>query len=1210
MKRNMFNRAVCVATACIGLLATATAFAQSESGKAGTTITFDADNATGLFASGAQGDSFATQVFSLIRHNNAHVQVFASNNGILDDNTKLYNDAANNFLFDTSLNKELTISHGRYSAKDANGTTVDGNKGESSYSYCASFIAIVAPKGYRFTRYHFYIDSKNSYNGAELSQMTYNGGQGTVVDGVTIDTTQSSQSFANTISDGSNILYFKLRTTSFGTTVRLAIRSIKLSYVIDQPFSNQLPTADSETRVHTGFLVPGTFKNNKLGNGGKGFWTFSKNSMTDYQYATIYQGGDSIAPDVVTVDGGQYYVAASNGDYYVEAPQKFRIVGATLNFLRRNAETDGKVETSYSVAEATDIVSGSEYLLGDGNGNYLNLNGSSLVNGTDMATATKWTITSSSSGYTIKSGSYYLYLKSSSTSFYWGTGYTYALSVSSSNSTNANFTYSSTKGFYQNVITEDHRVTEDKNEDYYIRYNSGWQASTTSSSLAKPYVLTVTTTPSTSIVAGDFKATPYARDNSVMDGHQLTEGDDACTVELSNLNNDAIHFSISDLAEGQSALYNVNLQLMPLNPELQRLSVASIADGDEFKNTTSFTPTNYAFNDGETMTIIVPSTYEGTSSTVKFVDAYNEEGTAWYNNGTDGYSNYFLVNSTADKGEGDAVNLDAEATPAPDARTSATQAGTNPLAFTNIKDIYNANLANPVEGPAYLIDNEFKKTEAGYKDATITVGGDTISYYVYSADMPTYNILENAGVDSKHIDLRYYTLNLQCIKQEEEPDVTITPIYTETLKSQSHKNASIASDGSTLNSNVTFFGATVKAKLANGENADVNGYLTSQQVVDGIKEAVKAYAETHDDFKYNENDTLRGMLFADLTNLSRTDNEAYTDEFHSTTADNCLYFMYEGFSQANLDNVVVKTKNGTLESASNVKLYDQQPFFSPYDFNTAQFKVTYAREGTVDNGNGVKEKVKKMAVVLPFDVSLDGNGNLKTASDVTDNSVTYHNITGFGEVEGTVNGQPRTYAVVASVVESNKAEANKPYYVETTSDGFTYNISGAQFRKSGTIENNVVTNKDELTNATEGTWQSTGTYAGITPAKAEGLWYFAKNLFWHSAKLENFSVVNIRPFRAYFTTKDNTSVQSARVVYSLDDIVTGIGSVTTGGSKALDITVGYGQINVTANAATQLQIHTLAGQLVAKGRLDNGESRSVNVPQGIYIVNNVKVVVK
>lgn len=1183
MKRFLSRYVVCVATVCLGLLATTTAFAQ----KAGTTITINADNATGLFASGAQGSSFATQVFSLVRHNNAHVQVFASNDGILDDNTKLYNDAANNFLFDTSLNKELTISHGQYSAKDANGTTVDGNR--KSYSYCASFIAIVAPKGYRFIRYDFDIDGSNSYDGAYLSQVTYDSGSEAVVDGVTISSAQSSQSFANTISDGSNILYFKLRTTTFGTTVRLAIRSIKLSYVIDQPFSNQLPTADSETRVHTGFLVLGKFKNNKLGNGGLGFWTFSKSSMTDYQYATIYQDGDSIAPDVVTLNGSQYYVAASAGDYYIEAPQKFRIIGATLNFLRQDAKIEA---TTVSEQLATTIVSGNEYILSDGNGNYLSLNGSSITNVTDTANATKWTITNSRNGYTIKSGDTYLYLSESG----YGPNRTYSLST---NTNSTSWTYDN--GFYKTI------QQNWSNTSYYINCSSAtWGASTSNSSCAKPYTIEIETSEE-DFTAVDFKATVHDREDNKLTPQELTSDNASYSLTLDDLNNDAIHFHVNN-----SALYNVNLQLMPLNPELQQLSVASQVNGELFKNATSFEPTNYVFNNGEAMTLVVPNT-DANECTVKFLDAYNEEGTTWYKNRTDGYSNYFLVASSADKGGSEDVNLDRDEKPAPDARTSAEQAGTEKLYFTNIKEIYEANGKDEVVGPDYLIDNEFKKMDAEYTTATLRVDSvGTKPYYVYSADMPTYNILKNAGIDSKHIDFRYYTLNLQCKRQVDVPDVTITPIYTKTLKSQNHKNTGIASDGSKLDEDLTFFGATVKAKLADGQTGTPIGYLTSQQVVEGLKNAVVEYAKNPtNDFKYKNGDELRGMLYADLTSLSRTDNEVYTADFHKATADNCLYFMYEGFSQANLDNVVVKTKNGNFESASNVKLYDQQPFFSPYDFNTAQYAVSYDREGTVKDANGNKEKVTKMAVVLPFDVNLNGEGKLKTASDVTDNSVTYHNITGSGDVEGTVNGQPRTctYGVVAEPVTANVAEANKPYYVETTSDGFSYNILGAQFRKSGTIENNVVT-MDKLTNSTEGTWDATGTYAGITPDKAEGLWYFSQNLFWNSGLLENFSVVNVRPFRAYFTTSDKTNAKSARVVYSLDDIITGICGVTAGDGKALDITVGNGQINVTANAATTLQIHTLAGQIVAKGRLDRGESRSVSVPQGIYIVNNVKVVVK
>lgn len=1181
MKKNMFNHAVCVATACIGLLATTTAFAQ----KAGTTITFDANNATGLYTKAAYGSLIAEQPFGYLKHNISHVQIVASNDGILQDETKLYGDVANNMLFDTT---KLTIEN------SSNAKKIDG--------YYNSYIVIAAPKGYRFTYYNFDIDSKNSYNGAELCQITYTDGEANSVGAsATINTSNTSQTYANAIGDNTNLLYFRLKTNSYGA--KITLNSIKLTYIIDQPFATQLPASDSTTAVNTGIIDLGEFGNNGMGdytwgsthyqaNSGKGYWSFKKADISDKQTATIYQGSTAITPDVVTVDGGQYYVAASAGDYYIEAPQKFRIIGATLNFLRGEDKTT-PAQTTTDKTLVSEITSGAEYVLSDGNGNYLNLSGSSIVNGSDAATATKWTITESGDGYTIQSGGYYLHLKTN-TVIVW-TSYTLETNTTSS----TDWAYSKENGF----------STKGGSTTYYISLSSNsWGANSSTSSLAKPYTVETKTTPETTLSA-NFTAKAFSRDDSSSEDKVLDGDGSSYSVDLTDFNNDAIHFQISDLADGQTAYYNVNLQLMPLNPELQNLSVASQVDNDMFKNTTSFTPTNYVFNNGEAMTIVVPSTYEESNTTVKFLDAYNEEGTAEYNNGTNGYSNYFLVKSDADDGVGDAVNLNAGAKPMPDARTSTTQAGTKKLYFTNINDIYNANFGTVETGPSNLIDNEFKKTEAGYNDAIISVAEDesaatSSTYYVYSADMPTYNILPS-GIDSKHIDFRYYTLNLQCIKQKEEPDVTITPIYTKTLKSQNNKNTGIASDGSTLNSNVTFFGATVKAKLADGQTGTPIGYLTSQQVVDGIKEAVKNSGINI----YKDGDELRGMLYADLTSLSRTDNEAYTADFHKTTADNCLYFMYEGFNQANLDNVVVKTKSGNFESASNVKLYDQQPFYSPYDFNTAQYAVSYDRKGTVKDANGNKDKVKNMAVVLPFDVNLNGEGKLKTASDVTDNSVTYRNITGSGVVEGTVNGQPRTYGVVAEPVTANVAEANKPYYVETTSDGFSYNILGAQFRKSGTIENNVVT-MDELTNSTEGTWQPTGTYAGITPDKAKGLWYFSQNLFWNSEKLENFSVVNVRPFRAYFTTSDNTNAKSARVVYSLDDITTGIGSVTAGVSKALDITVGNGQINVTANAATTLQIHTLAGQIVAKGRLCQGESRSVSVPQGIYIVNNVKVVVK
>lgn len=1167
MKGVLSHSVVCVATLFMGLLAATGMMAQ---GKTGTTIVFDATTSHGLFASGAFGSDITKQYFGYLKHDISHGQVMLSNKGEFgNDGTGLYTDIANGMIFDGQKLKVV-----------------------SGDSYLDPYVALVLPKGYRFLLYEWNIDGRNSSSGVKINQVTYEDGVNAVEgNGVTVDKGSSSQIWSETLNGNDNILYFRV-TTAKGKE-ELCLNSIKVVYAIDQSFEGALPSASGGTQISTGVLDLGKFKNNGLGsnynaNSGKGYWAFNKDQITDVQDVAIYNGATAVTPEVVTVDGDKYYVATTNGDYYVEAPQKFRIVGATLNFLRRSLN-----EKSYSVTEATSIESGSEYLLGDGNGNYLNLNGSSLTNGTDMATATKWTITSSSSGYTIKSGSYYLRNNGN-------------LSTSNSNSNNNVWNYSSSnKGFYQTS----------RDNDYYIRYNnSAWEASTTSSSLAKPYVLAVTTT---TIVAGDFKATPYARDNSVMEGHELKEGDDAYTVELSNLNNDAIHFSISDLAEGQSALYNVNLKLMPLNPEVQNLSVASKFGSDKIQNATSFKSVNYVFNDGEAVTLLAP---EGQSTcSVDFLNAYNEEGTLWYSGGGNentpqgGYSNYFLVNSEADQGGVTDVLLDVTKSP----RTEATQAGTNGLKFTNIEELYNTNLKDSVaNGPEKLIDNPFSKEEAGYAEATLDVDGAAKTFYIYSADQPTFNIMpEGAGV--KHIDYRYYTLKVACKSQKEKPAVTITPIYHETLKAQNHKNTAIASDGGTADKSLTFYGVTVKAKLAEGEG-QAQGYLTSNDIVEAIKTAVADKAKEDAGFKFKEGDELRGCLYIDMSSLRRTDNDAFDYVFHLSTADNCLYFMYNGFSRENVTNTMALAADGkTFEADGNVVVYDQQPFFSPYDFNTAQYTVTYEREGTVQKEGGVKERVKNMAVVLPFDVSLDGNGKLKTASDATDNNVTYHNITSSGTLEGVGNqGQGLTYGILADPATGvTTANANSPYYVTTEGDGFTYNIHGAQFRKTGTVASDNNVSFADMTR-TNGTWTGHGTYAGVQPkaGKAQdalkGMWYFSQDLFWNADNLVNNDHVNIRPFRAYFTTTDKTSASQAKVVFSLNDIVTGIGSVASGNGNGLAVSAGRGSLTLTAGGATGFGVYTVAGSLVAKGALSAGESRSVALPQGVYVVNGVKVVVK
>lgn len=161
--------------------------------------------------------------------------------------------------------------------------------------------------------------------------------------------------------------------------------------------------------------------------------------------------------------GGQEVVVVSgdvSGNYDTEDTSI-----ATVTAAAGVSEEKPAVPESYD--KVSSITSDSEYVIGDGT-HWMVLNGSSLTYTTDYSKATKWVVTSSDSGYTIKSGSYYLYCSNNGN-----------LSVSSSS---RNWTYNSATGFYY----------KRNRNTYYLRWNgsNGWAATNKNSNNAAPYTYT------------------------------------------------------------------------------------------------------------------------------------------------------------------------------------------------------------------------------------------------------------------------------------------------------------------------------------------------------------------------------------------------------------------------------------------------------------------------------------------------------------------------------------------------------------------------------------------------------------------------------------------------------------------------------------------------------------------------------------------------
>ena len=125
----------------------------------------------------------------------------------------------------------------------------------------------------------------------------------------------------------------------------------------------------------------------------------------------------------------------------------------------------GEAATDPAKVDMSALVSGQEYLLGDGSGNYLSFTAPSTVtNSTDPLTATKWKVTVNSDG-TYSFSTTYEQWGSTATAYLaqqsWGS---YGL-VAGGNA--GSFAYGAEKGFYV------HLGNWEKDNDYYLEYTGG-----------------------------------------------------------------------------------------------------------------------------------------------------------------------------------------------------------------------------------------------------------------------------------------------------------------------------------------------------------------------------------------------------------------------------------------------------------------------------------------------------------------------------------------------------------------------------------------------------------------------------------------------------------------------------------------------------------------------------------------------------------------
>ena len=452
-------------------------------------------------------------------------------------------------------------------------------------------------------------------------------------------------------------------------------------------------------------------------------------------------------------------------------------------------------------------------------------------------------------------------------------------------------------------------------------------------------------------------------------------------------------------------------------------------------------------------------------------------------------------------------------------------------------------------------------------------------------------------------------------------------------------------------------------------NKPIVGYLTYQEIIDNIlgrgaiyytQAEADAYNTKHnlqptdEDYKTtsserkpavartlnDKNNThpnaprfMRQLLYVDGTPLSAMLNSSENsivktlEDLKDSLAVNNLVFLPEN-TTSTLDNVAYKTSSGGFTAGKDIVLYDRQPFFTPYKIQVdAANKATYSR---VISGP-TSTLVQHATVVLPFtlDVVNGKHTNLDDKNNPTPDGFEFNIRTLKKLVVSPSNNNYYSDADGYFDLYDNtqtKTKANQPYMVQVEQKkSETYSFIATQYgatieptptRTESVAEKGIgIKNFKSVTEVNVDGLTSYGSYSGSKVPKTDEIYYFNKDKFYCSSTLTGSNVVNVRPFRAYYSPTDVSAAAKITGFNILYDLFSDDGGITTSLTetskpRVMTINTSKGSMLITATENVPVNIKSVNGLSVDSFKMNAGEQRQVNLPSGIYIVNNTKILVK
>ena len=1137
---------------------------------------------------------------SLWRHNQLPLTLHVSDNGTLTESGVL-KDPAGDIRLDDVLYQNLYLIHG--------GTTA------------TTHLNISLPKGYRFTGYRMVL--LNNMNNRTVagqvrkainkrmyetnSSFDYNNALAStpLMTGTNSDKEFVIERTSKTEADMGNNLYFLFWRAS-DQFYACTIKSIELYFTAQSEFTAEgVPGTPGEIISNGVNMVGAEFTTGKLDLGviqqnsksGSTYYSYNYENVVDLTAKNWLYQEDAVTTDKklptkagsgkiqVLRNDGQLYYALGNGTYYIETPTEttnqngksiplgYRITGAQIKAhygTKANASTitydgsTGTISYKYSSFWTTTTY----YLQTDGTW--------------DSSPATRWELTKNGK---LKSGNTYLSVQTSGR-YYIANGTTDANNASS-------FTVSNG------------RVMWGDNYLIYNSYSSRALFSSSSNSLASWNAISGQVT-NPAYTPSDFTLSLYGtKAGEVEEMAKVSSSNKNMTLEVDGLNNDAVKFTISGLADGAKALITYNLTMEQLNPFINTLDIVCHSHkADELKLTQQFTSNDFQVAGGQFL-FYVPSDFVGESQKCKFTfenlsSKYMDDT---YGRNTTGNARNYLAKSPYYNTYGDGKQYTTSGNEPAEDKVRSEMCGDKAFKYNNAADLANTGTASTA---ATL--EEYPYSEALYtsqggtftEDIEIAVN-DEKPCYLFTGDETRYNIAPTTAMEHRYY--AYYLMDIQLIVKDYDAKCDLKELYSTTCY-----------DG---NTDKPMYGGSFKAydKETGKEIPSTKAYLTVNMMKQALTTALTDKKASTDQVLYLDYTNLYSVLVESKESMSA---------MKSVLNPNCLIFFPER-TTFDEDNYVQKTMSGDFRACKNIVITDKQPFFSPYKITVpAENYAAYSRKIT----NAMNGKATLATLVLPFSIELSNGvhanekcsislyqmkseGGLSTDSEEGNVGKDFWVKAKFVpvSVKSTVPNTPYMVRIEQASDDEQLSFEVQQYgsdvYATVVDDAEEGNYMNADYTFTGETGMGLIGNDSH-------SFTHFGSYSGKKLSKEGGWFYFAQGKFYNSKNLSSkYDHVYVYPFRAYFAHEASSNAKSVDgFTVSFDDSwTTGISDVNSAVSSDLSLTAGQGTLTMTADTDKKATVVSASGLQVWKGALRAGQSVTVNLPAGIYIVNGTKIII-